>query len=449
MVAVKKKSLIDFRLNAGAQTTTSLFTMCSWLYFIAFFILPDSCGFYFKMLFSAKRIMMFICYAMILFNKARLNQFISDIRKLKVLNTLVILMMVLRAFVAIYRTDINTFTSEFIDGVMVVYLFYYVLKNYISIEKFLKFIEIALYIICAFCIIEFIFNINLFNMFATATKQASVGRLSSNRVIGNCHHPILCGVYITMLYFITCIDYKKKNIYLFRKPILFAMSIITVFFTGSRGPVGIFLFSIILTLILSKRNEALKGLIILTIVGILVGLVVVLTIRTNFGKYIMRMITAAIDGVFKTELSVKYGGEHFNASTEYREALSKVFQLTYFNKFIGRGKSYVLSVVIDGVWLKSCDNSYIMTYIQLAYPGLIWLIAFMLSMAIFMIVGMFKYKDRRLGALLVVLIGYACNVYTVAFMGSFMYVWALFAIILILFNEKNKNKEIKNGEQNN
>ena len=65
-------------------TSDKVFHACCWLYLIAFAILPDWFGFYFIMRFSAKRLMMIICFIMIIFSKKRLNCFFQMIKKITV-----------------------------------------------------------------------------------------------------------------------------------------------------------------------------------------------------------------------------------------------------------------------------------------------------------------------------------------------------------------------------
>ncbi len=449
MEQARSQNLINYKVSSGAQSGTKLFTMCAWLYFIAFFLLPDDCGFYLGALFSAKRIMLFICWAIVLFNKRCLNELFNCIKKVKVLNILVALHMGVRIFVAIYRKSFNSFTIEFIVAVLVVYMFYFILHKYISVEKFLKFIEIVLYIICIAGFLEFFVGFNVFSLFATLGNRTSPIRAGFTRIYGNTHHPILLGVYVTILFFLTCMDYKERNLYLFRRPWLFGLSVVTVFMSGSRAPIGIFLASIILCVLLSKKNEMIKSILILIVITLIFATVVVLTIKTEFGRYIMRMITSAIDGIFGTTLSYAYGGEAFAASTAYRDALNKVFKLKYFSPLIGRGFDLSFSVVIDGVWLHSCDSGYVMTYVQWAYPGLIILIGFFALIIIIGLIGMFKYKNRAFAGFIIITIGYMCNIDTVAFMGSFMYMWMIMALTFIFINKEKQTKEIENEQSNN
>lgn len=425
--------------------TAGIFHKCCRLFLVAFFILPDAFGFRLGFLFSAKRIMMFICYGLIIFNPNRLNGFIRTMKRNKTVNLVVALYMFVRLYTAVYRFDINTFAGEFLDGVMVFYLFLYILKYEIKIAELLKFIRITLYILCVLSFIEYFTGFNVFSLLNFAKGDLVVGgnaRLDSNRVSGPCHHAIHFGIYITFLFVLSCYNEEKNKIYLFNKPVLFVFSTLSVLFAGSRGPFGLYVILILILPLFSKKDDLIKSYMIIACILIVLSFFTLVFYDTDFGQYIMRMITSSIDGIFGTELSIKFGGARFNDSTLYREALKQVFKIDYFNKLVGRGVSYNLSVVIDGYWLQSCDNSYIMTYITLAYPGLIVLILFMLTLFIVSIKGYLKYKDRLFVATVIILVNYLINVWFVAFMGTFMYIWMLLALICILYNGyKDKEKK--------
>lgn len=430
--------------------TAGIFNKCCWLYFVAFFILPDAFGVRLGFLFSAKRIMMFICYGLIVFNPDRLNKFIRELKKNKIVNVVVALYMVVRLYTAIYKLDINSFAGEFLDGVMVFYLFLYVLKNEIKIPKLLWFLRITLYILCILSFIEYFTGFNVFSLLNFAKGDLIIGgnsRLDSNRVSGPCHHAIHFGIYITFLFVLSCYNGEKNKIYLFNKPLLFVLSTLTVLFAGSRGPFGLYLVLILIMPLFSKKDDLIKSYMIMACAFVVLMFFTLVLYNTDFGQYVMRMVTSAIDGIFGTELSIEFGGARFTDSTLYREALKEVFNLDFFNKLIGRGVSYNLSVVIDGYWLQSCDNSYVATYIAFAYPGLIVLVLFMLTLLIITIKGFLKFKDRLFVAVLMILVNYFINVWFVAFMGTFMYIWMLLAMICILYNGyKDKQKKELTGQ---
>lgn len=431
------------RLSAGVVTETQIFHTCCWLYLVAFFILPDGFGFRLGFLWSAKRIMLFICYAMILFNRERLTTFWNDIRKCVVPNIFISLYMFVRIYTAVYRTDVNSFSNDLLDAVLVFYLFYFILKNeIITIHDFLRFIRITLIILCVEALWEAITGINLFGFLNISgevgwTNYASRG--GGSRVSGNCHHAILFGIYLSILFFLSCFDTEKNKLYLFRSPGLFLLASLGIFLTGSRAPLGIYILCVFLLCLLSGKDERIKSLILLLFVLSLFAIFTMIIYRTEIGRQIMFMLTNMWDAIFDTHFADDWGGTAAG-STAYRDALAKVFQLDYFNKFMGRGVSYRLSVVIDGYWLRSCDNSYVGTYISFAYPGLAMLIGHGLLIVSFCLRGLWKKRQMLFAATLVAILCYFLNIWFVAQMGTYMYIWMLFALIYVCFKTDQNNK---------
>ena len=174
---------------------------------------------------------------------------------------------------------------------------------------------------------------------------------------------------------------------------MFLLVTVVIFLTGSRSPIGVYILGVVLVIIFSKGDQKMKSLLIMAAFVLMLSAVLAVTYNTSFGRYILRMITAAIDGLLGTELSLQFGGDIYTYSSGYRDALYKVFDLKYFNKFVGRGVSYRLSVAIDGSWLLSCDNSYVLLYIQLAYPGLIIFFALCGLFIFYCLKCIFKYKN--------------------------------------------------------
>lgn len=432
-------------LSVGAATGSQIFHTCCWLYLIAFFILPDGFGFRLGFLWSAKRIMMFVCYAMILFNKERLTEFWQDIKSYKLPNTFILLYEFIRVYTAIYRTDLYCIYNSLLDEILVFYLFAYILKHEFTTEKFIEFIRITLLILCIEGIWEVATGINLFgflNFAGSDTWAAYATRAGGSRISGNCHHAIHFGIYLTILFFISCVDVKKNKIYLFRSPALFFLSSVCVFLTGSRAPLGIYILGVFLICLLSNKDERRKSLVILALFLSIFAIFTMIVYRTGIGRQIMFMLTAMWDALFDTEFSVNWGGS-LKGSTDYREALAKVFDLWYFNKIMGRGISYSLSVVIDGYWLRSCDNSYVSIYICYAYPGMITLIAHGLLIIGYSIKGLFVHHKMLFASILVITICYFLNIWYVAMMGTYMYIWMLLALAYINFKGEDKKEKLQ------
>lgn len=419
------------RLSGGAATGTQIFHACCWLWFVAFFILPDGCGFRLGFLWSAKRIMMFVCYAMIIFNKRRLTLFWHTMRKCIIGNTYIVLYEFVRVYTAVYRTDLYCIMGSVLDELMVFYLFYFIFKNsIITLPQFLKFIRVTLVILTLEGIWEAITGVNLFRFISFASDGwSSYGTRGGNsRVCGNCHHSIHFGIYLSILFLLSCYDALTNKLYLFRNPVIFLLTSVTVFLSGSRAPLGIYILSVFLICLFSPRNERIKSLIFLAAFLSVFSLFVMAMYKTEAGCEVMYMVTNMWDAIFGTHYAERWGGT-LEGSTAYRDALAKVFQLDYFNKFVGRGAHYGLSVVIDGIWLQSCDNSYVGIYIGYAYPGLIMLIGHGVLMLLFSFWGLFKHRNYFYAATAVVTVCYFINIWYVAMMGTYMYIWCVFGLM--------------------
>ncbi len=430
-------------LSAGATTGSQVFHTCCWLYLIAFFILPDECGFRLGFLWSAKRIMMFVCYAMILFNRRRLTDFWTDVQGCTGPNVLMGLYLFVRGYTMLYRMSIYCVTGFLLDEILVFYLFVYLLRHEVSVEQLLRFLRLCLVILALEGIWEAATGINLFGLlrFAGEVTTASMTRGENARVVGNCHHAIQYGMYLALLFVLSCVDPVKKRLYLFYRPGLFVLAMAAVFLSGSRAPFGVFLLTVALICLFSNRDERRKSLLILAAIVAAFTLLIMAVFRTSFGRQVMTMLCTVVDGVLGTEYAHLYTTASFTGSTEYREALAKVFELPYLNKLVGRGASYAISIVIDGYWLRSVDNSYVMAYIQFAYPGLFLLIGQGIYMAGSALRGLWRYRNGLFAAVALVVVNYFLNIWYVAMMGTFMYIWMLLALLTVVRQqEDNRGK---------
>ncbi len=428
-------------LSTGAASSTQIFHVCCWLYLVAFFLLPEGCGFRLGILWSAKRIMFLVCYAMIFANRERLTKFWHDVKKCIIPNIFIAVYLFIRLYTSIYRMS-DSITGEVLDLVLVFYLFVYILKHEISPEKLIRFIRVALAILCVEGIWEASTGINLFG-FLNWAGEAGWGVYVTrggilSRIMGNCHSAITFGFYLSILFFLSCVNTEENKLYLFRSPLLFILTSVCVFLTGSRAPLGIYIMCVFLICLFSNKDERIKSLIILFFSVSVFALFTMIVYRTGTGRQIMLMLTNMWDVLFDTRYADNWGGTAIN-STEYREALAKVFDLDYFNKFIGRGASYRFSVVIDGYWLRSCDNSYVMAYITLAYPGMFSLIGHGLIMLGYCIRGAWRQKKAIFAAAAISAICYFINIWYVASMGTYMYMWMLFALIYVCYKNETFN----------
>ncbi len=440
-------------------TSDSIFYFCCWMYLIALTILPDWFGFYLGMLFSAKRIMLIICYCFIIFGRRRLNVFLKDLKTYKWANIIIALYMLVRLYTAVLRIDLQSFMGEFLNGVLVFYFIAYILKHEISYQKLFKFLRIVLWLLIIEGIFEYLTGINIFSFLDTTNQFSTVTGIRDGalRIQANCHHAIHYGIYISILFFLSCYDFNKNKLYLFRNPLLLLLSLIVIYFSGSRAPLGIFLLCCFLICFFSGKDNLIKSLIILLSVLSVLVLFLLLMFNTPVGQTILQSLAMICDEVFGTTFVADFFDAELAASyaqsAEYREILySIIFQLDYLNIFLGRGVSYNFGIYIEGYTIRSVDNFYIMNYIQFAYPGLIIFILFIVFILGTVLYGMLKTRNtnKLFATLLIVLVCYYINIWFVAEMGTFMYIWMVFAIAYVANqNIKINNKELKNAVRKN
>lgn len=427
-------------------TDESVFRACWWLYLISFAILPDWFGFNLGMLFSAKRIMLFICLAMMIFSRKRLNRFVQMIKKLTVANILIGLYMFVHLYTAIYRRNVHTFVGEFLDGMLVFYFFCYLLKYEIPKASLFKFLRVTLWILCFCGIFEYLTQINVFS-FLDTTNNFLVGTnvRGELRLQGNCHHPIQFGMYISMLFCLSCYDPKTNKLFLFRHPVLFILASLCVFFSGSRGPFGLYLISLPLICLFSGKDERIKSFVILLAIIAVFVVVMLFLYKTYAGQWVLHMFASVLDSIFGTTIVNDHFsqlGINYYYSSQYRDILPKVFELDYLNPLIGRGARYTLSVMIDGVWVGggTTDNNYVGTYVAYAYPGLITqALLFLLCLGL-SLWGRIKQKEPLFGAIFVAATAYIIGLWFVAAMGTFMYFWMLLAIAVMRTRQDKHSK---------
>jgi hypothetical protein len=419
--------------KSGVYSESEVFRFCCWAYLVAFFILPDWFGFYLGMLFSAKRIFLLFCYFMIFVNKKRQRVFWQDIKSCKILNIIIGLYMFVRLYTAVLRVDINTFAGEFLDGVLVFYLFVHMLKHEITLEQLQKLMLITLAILCIEGIFEYITGINLFSYLDTTNQFISGGnsRNGNNRIQANCRHAIHLGIYVSILFLFSCVDLKRNKLYLFNHPVLFILSLITIYCTGSRAPLGIFLLCIVLVVLFSRCNECIKSFFFLFYMVLALAIFTICVYNTEIGRNIMLSLTSMIDAVFDTEFAFQYGGTmNLIWSSEYRDVLLTVFQFDRLESILGQGVSanFLYWNAETGTLIRSIDNSYVLAYIQLAYPGMAVLILWILAFWGCALKGIIRQRDKLFTCILIIGICYFINIWYVAQMGTFMYMWMFLAI---------------------
>lgn len=424
--------------KTNALTADKVFYACCWLYLVAFSFLPDWFGFYLGMLFSAKRIMLFICYAFILFTRERLNSFVKLIKKCTLPNILIVAYMFVCFYTAVYRLQPKAFFGEFLDGVMVFYFFCYLVKYEIKLPSLLKFLRVTLWILVLLGIFEYFTHINLFEYLNTTPNYAVGSHIRGElRIQSNCHHPIQVGIYFTILFALSCYDCDSKKLYLFRHPLLLILTTVGIFFTGSRAPIGIYILTLFLIAIFSNGDERKKTIIYGSMILSVALIGIMFFSQTDFVQNILQTFASVADDELGTTLVADYFdpklAQSFTDSSNYRDVLvSTVFHLDYLNKFVGRGERG-FSIWMNGFSLGSTDNYYVQTYISYAYPGLITFCLLLFGAALFCLGALIRKRNQLFSACFIAIVGYIINLWYVSQMGTMMYFWMVFAIAYTSF----------------
>ena len=259
--------------------------------------------------------------------------------------------------------------------------------------------------------------------------------------MGPCGHPLGYGLLMIIFISIACIDFEKKEMYLYKRPVLLLMIIANVFLTGSRSSQGIAALEMILIILFSNKTNRKKSVFYSIAIIVAFALFLAVTFKTRIGNYLMMQITMLIDQAFDTELSVNFGADitTLKNSEGYREFLPYIFKLDWLNPLLGRGikggfGAQVFNSAGEYAFIDSVDNYYICQFIKYAYPGMISYILFILVSIVTMIKNAIKYKSKIMIALL---IGFACYFFNLWWLDAlqtlkFVYILlALFFAILI------------------
>ncbi|WP_066716500.1 hypothetical protein [Clostridium sp. Marseille-P299] len=417
------------------------FYKLSVLFVFALFVLPQYFGFQIAGFdITAQRMTMIILMIFIMGKQRRWLDFIEIIKTCKFSIHILAFMAVL-FYTAVFRFNVNTFLYSFIEF-LCFYLLIYIIKDVFGIEKFVSIIIKLTYILCIQGLIEYGVGYTLFRYLATIPSlyTGSYIRSGSYRIMGPCNHALGYGLLLLTVVPITCIDVKKSVINILQNKLLLILLIINIFLTGSRSTLALLCLELFLLLIYSNKYDRKKTL--FYFFGIITGvtLFVIAFYNTPLARYIMLQVTSLYDELAGTEYAVKFGAEviRLQDSSNYRKMLPYIFTLDWLNPLIGRGSTYVLSVKIGSIYIKSIDNFYVAHYIRFAYPGLITFVVFMLCV----LKSMHRTaRDHKSGIVKSMFIGSLCYFINLWWLDSLMtlkYVYILFAIFYVIYKELNQ-----------
>ena len=360
------------------------------------FIAPPYLGLHIGFDFTLVRLLNLIILLYLAWNRRAGILFVKLVKTIK-LTPFIVAYLFVALYTGVFRFNVNTFFSPFLDF-LTFYMILYGVKYVLGVKTSLKISVGAAWFLGIYGIVEYVCGQSLMLLFLSTmwTPVTNSYRSGQYRIMGPCGHSIGYGLLLVLLLAIACIDYTKREMNLYKRPVLVVILLLNSFLTGSRAASAFCILECVLIALLSKRNVRRKT--ILYTIFLLLGFVVVeaMIVNTEIGRYIMMQITSVIDSALGTTFAGYFGADMLwlEQSSSYREYLPKIFLLEWLNPFLGRGLNNFWGCEIEGVSLKSIDNYYVQMYIQYAYPGLITHVAFFVSSLYIMVKTAYVKKSN-------------------------------------------------------
>lgn len=399
--------------------------------------------------FTLLRMMLILVLFMIIYDDERKVAFADLILHSRLTLVLLPYMFVL-LYTMVLRADINAFLNPFLE-ILSFYLLIYVIQNVLGVEKTVRYLLGFLYLMTIFGVVEYAMGRSPFSYLETI-KGIYTGRFirSGNyRIMSSCTHSLGYGLLLVAVAPLSCFDYRKNEVNLLCRPILFLLLLINVFLTGSRSTLSVFLVETLLLFILSSGTDKKKCILagIVLVAGIAAFLVVFY--RTGIAQYILLQFASILDSILGTQYSVLFGGntEALSSSSNYRDQLKYIFQVKWLNPILGIGRKRSFTSEINGSYIESIDNFYIAEYVRYAYPGLVTYVFFLL----FHLGGMIKkciMDGKAVYKILLVGAGcYAVNLFWVDSLQTLKYLYIIFALYLCQYMEDGRSAEADSGSK--
>lgn len=394
------------------------------------YLMPQYFGIHIGFDFTCTRVGNVLILAYFLLNPKLFTHFLRMIVRCKLTIPFALYLFV-AGYTMVLRADINAFFMVFLE-ILTLYMLIYAIRYCVGVKKAIQWAVYSGYFFGFLGLVDYVLGQSLMLKFlkTVPTTVSNVYRSGQYRIMGPCGHPLGYGLYMILLIPLASIDFEKKEVFLFKRPLLLMLLFINVFLTGSRSTLGIVVLECFLILLFSNAKNVKKTLLCLLAGIFMLGIFVVLFYNTGIGRYVLMQIASLIDQIFGTQYAAMFGAEtvRLEDSEEYRKMLPKIFTLDWLNPLIGRGVSRSFSAEIDGVFIQSIDNYYVSQYIKYAYPGLISYILIIISTLIGMIAGIIKHKSVIMKMTLVGTVCYFLNLWWVDALQTLKYEYIIIAI---------------------
>lgn len=367
------KITINNKFNKGKVVVTYKFLFL--MYIVSFLIMPNYSGIKISSLplITTQRFFLIIIYTWTFFNKNIQMNFLNSIKQNKFTFPIIIYLIVC-LITTFFTGDINAFFGPLVDQVLAFYLISYCFKNYFKLDEFLNIIK---YLICVLCILGIVEQITGFNIFTLLdsgmTQKLNNGILTRDNVIRICTafgHPLAYGLFLIILFPLTCYDVNRKKIYILQNPIIFILVVINMILTGSRSCIGTIFFEIFIIFMLSDKKRMGNILVSIIFSALITATLVFIFYNTSFIQGILRQIFYVVDELFGTNMALQFGGSSsIKNSSTYRTLLWSIFTNENFSYFIGKGTIYKPYLIINNRVVESIDNFYVNMFIKYSIPG--------------------------------------------------------------------------------
>lgn len=409
-----------------------IFYGISVIFFFTLFVMPQYFGIPLPLFdLTALRIAIIAVLFMIFADTQRSRSFFFMIKNLKFTKILLPYLFVL-IYTMILRKDINALLNPLIE-ILSLYLVIYIITYSFGINRTIQMIIVFSYLLTLLGIVEYAMGRSPFSYLETikGIYTGAFVRSGHYRIMSSCVHSLGYGLLLITVMPFSCFDVEKAQIDLLKRPFLQFLFIANVFLTGSRSTLGIMFLELLLLFLVAEKENKRRYIFWMCFVLILFVIVLTGIQKTGLGKYILLQIATLIDSLFGTTLSTKFGGDlsALSSSSNYRAQLKYIFQVSWLNPILGIGRSRSFSANINGNYILSVDNFYIAEYIRYAYPGMVSYILFLVYWVIQLYKSSFgKRKSHLSRIILVAVVCYMINLYSVDSLQTLKYLYILFAI---------------------
>lgn len=352
---------------------------------------------------------------------------------------------------ALVRADISSVFNFLFDAFIPMLILIFAGKEYLNINKVFNLLSIIVTVVCIVAILDVaILHKNLYEYIHTISSISggSAFRANSYRAAAMCSHPIAFGMYLVLMLPIICFDTSSMTVNLCNRPVALLLMCGAILCCGSRMPQVTFIFELLSIYILTDSHHKkliTPYLVLFVITSIL--LIYLLRDERHVHRIILLNFYQLVDSIFGTDFVLRnygYWQAAYIKSWDYRNLLPKLFLSKNYDPLVGLGAKAAnysnFSAIIDGRTVASIDNYYVLQYLQYGYPGLIAILLVFFYFLIFYINGIFCkqcHLNRLMAMLFVSLCLYLVNLWFVADLGTFKYLFSLFGLIYG-FNLKNE-----------